>query len=73
MPVIEAAIPVFVPLAEMEPMMLLLIETGKELTEPIPKVVPPLPAVIVEIEPVPVPLPMVLPVPVPMSAAPVST
>ena len=65
--------PVVVPFVVMEPMVLLLMATGRVLAEPMPNAVPPLPPVMAEIEPVPVPLPMVLPVTVPMFACPVST
>ncbi len=73
MPVSEAAMPVFVPLALMEPMLLLLMVTSPLLSEAMPKVMPPAPEVKIETDPVPVGLPMVLPGNVPMFTAPVST
>ena len=73
MPVSEAPTFVPLPIAVMEPMVLLLMVIGMLLSDPMPNVTPPFPEVVTEIEPVPVPLPMVLPVTEPISAAPDST
>ncbi len=73
MPVSEAETVVAEPFTVMEPMLLLAMATVPMLAEPMPKLVPPVPDVVTEMEPVPVPLPMVLPVTVPMFALPVET
>ena len=61
------------PWVVMEPMVLLAMTTVPVLTEPMPKVAPPVPEVVTEIEPVPVPLPTVLPMVVPMFTDPAAT
>ena len=73
MPVSEAEMLVDVPFVVMEPMTLLAIATVPVLPEPMPKLVPPVPAVVTEMEPVPVLLPMVLPVTVPTLTLPAAT
>ena len=70
MPVSEAEIVLAEPLTVTEPMLLLAMATVPLLADPMPKVVPPVPAVVTETDPVPVSVPMVLPVTVPMFAAP---
>ena len=73
MPVSEADAVATEPFTVMEPMVLLLKATVPLLPEPMPKLVPPDPEVVIEIEPPPVPLPMVLPVTVPTFTEPACT
>ena len=71
MPTRDAETLLAVPLAVIEPMVLLATATVPPLLdEPMPNVVAPFPEVVTETEPVPVPLPMVLPVTVPTFAEP---
>ena len=73
MPVSEAEMVLPEPFTVMEPMMFWAMSTVPLLNEPMPKLVPPFPEVVMETEPVPVPLPMVLPATVPMFTAPACT
>jgi hypothetical protein len=72
-PTSEAEMVVSVPLVVMEPMVFLAMALVPVPAAAMPKLVPPLPDVVTEMEPVPVPLPMVLPVTVPMFTEPACT
>jgi hypothetical protein len=70
MPISEAETLVDEPFAVREPTVLFPMATVLLLDELIPKVVPPVPEVVMETDPVPVPLPIVFPVTVPMFTLP---